>query len=227
MALHCAVHERPSTFLPTLFLIFFMLALDLPVRACLLLWHISHRQVAFVVEDAAILSRDLEATTSARLREALAQAASAATEPKHPNHKRSNKNGSSSIGQSEEVESSEKDFLAKAEAMSGFPVAKYAAKHRLGAKLAGTVRWGAADTEFELYSGLADEDMGYETEAAWRQGRHQEQRENGGGGVGPGAGAASRDSVNGADGFGEGKGQGSEKKSKMNRAKHQHRFSTL
>lgn len=176
------------------------------------------------MEDAAILSRDLEATTSARLREALAQAAEAASDSKHPNNRRSKK--SSSNG--DQAESSERDFLAKAEAMSGFPVAKYAAKHRLGAKLAGSVRWGAADTEFELFSGLADEDMGYETEAAWKQGRHQEQRENGGGGggIGPGAGvASSRDSVNGAAGIPN--GQGSEAKSSMNRAKHQHRFRTL
>jgi hypothetical protein len=82
------------------------------------------RNVAYVVEDTAILSQELEQTTSKRVRQMAMRAESL-------------------------------------ESMVGRPVSDYIAKHHLGPKMSGKERWTEKDKEFQLESGLAEQDRGY------------------------------------------------------------------
>jgi hypothetical protein len=173
--------------------------------------------VAFVVEDAAILSRELEATTASRLRRALANAdANASGHPRGPARR---SGGPAASGGGPDDDDDRRQWLAEAEAMAGLPVAAYAEKHKLGAKLAGRVRWGAADSAFELYRGLAEADMGYENEAAWRHGRELEHRQLQSGEL-----TGRSDASSLPAGW---RGQGPEAGASNHHTRHQHRFSTV
>lgn len=145
------------------------------------------RQVAYVVEDAAILSRELEATTSTRVRAASVDAALARWRRER---------GGAGGGPSARAAGGEREEAARqAEvvAMVGQPVARYALKHELGLKMAGKERWSSADKEFELYSGLDESDMGYASEAQHRSRRDADRADRAAGGGG-GGGVSSRSS---------------------------------
>ena len=53
--------------------------------------------------------------------------------------------------------------------MVGAPVANYIVKEKLGNKMAGRERWNVRDKEFQLESGLAPQDRGYNKEPKRKQ----------------------------------------------------------
>jgi hypothetical protein len=122
--------------------------------------------VAFVVEDAAILSRELEQTTSTRVREvAINHAKQQAANAKHGALGEINlheRGPPKAPGKGSSSSSSSDSLHPEVVAMVGHAVARHMGKHRIGAKMAGAGvdRWGTDDKEFALFSGLEMADMG-------------------------------------------------------------------
>lgn len=104
------------------------------------------------------MTGELESTTSTRVRELAMEVEREQEESKLPQFLRNQ-------GPSKPGLLPGPTKLEEMRAMVGAPVAKWIIKNRLGKKMSGAERWTAADKEFELFSGLAKGDQGYEKEA--------------------------------------------------------------
>jgi len=171
------------------------------------------RQVAYVVEDAAILSRELEATTSTRVRQTLIDVAVQKGPGKllisATNEEEGGGDGGGSSRQHGQryshssLSSKGSDERSRlVQSMVGLPVARYMEAHSLGAKMSGSERWTVADKEFALFQGREMGDMGYASEALHIENQHAKKRaqagDRGGGGGGECGGGSSNRSNRGS-----------------------------